>query len=169
MNMGSWFINMLLTGLENGEYKEELCGNWGIVRYPHPTGTKEGTTLGTITGLAVCASSEIKDTAWDFIKFAGSEEGAEILAKTGTIPAIMSKRVVDILTGLKGFPGDEMSREALTSTQIYLEAPYDDRISEINAILDEYHKDIMNGSISIDAGIQKMNEETAGQRRDREH
>lgn len=159
MNMGSWYINILLAGLESGEYEEELCGNWGIVRYPHPEGVEAGTTLGTITGLAIPASSEKKEEAWDFIKFAASERGAAIIAETGTIPAIMSEKVIEILTGLEGFPQDEASREALTTARIYLEAPYDSRISEINTILDEYHKNIMDGSITIDAGIQKMNEE----------
>lgn len=166
MNMGSWYINTLLAGLESGEYEKELCGNWGIVRYPHPEGVEAGTTLGTITGLAIPSTSEKKEEAWDFIKFAGSEEGAEILAETGTIPAIMTEKVIEILTGLDGFPKDEASREALTVCRIYLEAPCDSRISEINTILDEYHKDIMDGSISIDDGIQKMNEEIAWQEGD---
>ena len=73
----------------------------------------------------------------------------------------MTEKVIEILTGLEGFPKDEASREALTTYRIYLEAPCDSRISEINTILDEYHKDIMDGSISIDDGIQKMNEEIA--------
>lgn len=161
MNMGSWYINTLLSGLESGAYEKSRCQNWGIVHYPHPEGTKAGTTLGAITGLAISTASEQKDEAWEFIKFAASEKGAEIIARTGTIPAVMSEKVIEILTGLEGFPKDAASREALTTAKIYLEAPYDSRISEINTILDEYHKDIMDGSISIDAGIQKMNEEIA--------
>ena len=118
-----------------------------------------GTTLGQVTGLSIPISSENKDAAWDFIKFAGSEEGAEVIAKTGTFPAIISDEVIDIITGLDGFPQDEDSKEALKTAQIYLEAPYDENISQINTILDTYHKDIMNGDISIDEGIAKMNEE----------
>jgi len=159
MNMGSWYINTLLAGLETGDYRKDLCGDWGIVRYPHPEGVEAGTTLGVVTGLAIPSGSKQKEEAWDFIKFAASEQGARIIAETGTLPAIMSEEVIDILTGLEGFPQDQESREALTTGRVYPEAPYDSRISEINTILDEYHKDIMDGSISIDAGIQKMNEE----------
>lgn len=159
MNMGTWYITTLISSLASGEYDEGLCGNWGLAKYPHPDGVEEGTTLGQITGLAIPTSSQNKDAAWDFIKYAGSEEGAEVIAKTGAFPAIMSDEVVDIISNLEGFPSDEASKEALKTSSVYLEAPYDENISEINTILDTYHKDIMNGDISIEDGIQKMNEE----------
>ena len=159
MNMGSWYIATLISNLANGEYDKALCGNWGIVRYPHPEGVEEGTTLGTITGLAISSRSEHKDAAWDFIKFAGSEEGAKALAKTGTFPAIMNDEIAEILTGVDGFPGDKNSKEAIKVKKIYLEAPYEKDISKLNTILDLYHKEIMNGAVSVDEGIRKMNEE----------
>lgn len=161
MNIGSWFVTTLMSNLESGEYDKDLCGNWGIVKYPHPEGVEAGTTIGTITGLAVTETSEHKDAAWDFLKFATGEEGAEIVAETGLFPAVMSDSVIDIISGLDGFPQDEASKEALHTTKVYLEAPYDKNIAEINTILDTYHKDIMNRDISVDEGIQKMNEEVS--------
>lgn len=159
LNMGTWYISTLIPSLASGEYDKDLCGNWGIVKYPHPEGVEPGTTLGQVTGLAIPTASENKDAAWDFIKFASSEEGAQVIAETGAFPAIMSDEVVNTITSLEGFPQDEASKEALKTTKVYLEAPYDKNIAEINTILDTYHKDIMNGDISIDEGIQKMNEE----------
>ena len=161
LNMGSWFIPTLMTNLESGEYDSSLCGNWGIVKYPHPDGVAAGTTLGTITALSIPTASSQKDQAWDFIKFASGEEGAEVLADIGQFPAIMNDAVVDKISSLDGFPTDENSKEALKTSQIYLEAPYSENVSEINTILDTYHKDIMNGDISIDEGIQKMNDEVS--------
>ncbi len=161
MNMGSWYMATLMSSLESGEYDSELCGNWGMVKYPHPEGVEAGTTLGTITGLSIPTSSENKDLAWEFIKFASGEEGAAVMASTGNFPAIMTDEVVDIITSLDGFPEDEASKEALTTATIYLEAPYDENISEINTILDTYHKDIMNGDTSIENGVAKMNEEVS--------
>ena len=161
MNMGTWYITTLISSLATGEYDKELVGDWGLVKYPHPDGVKAGTTLGTVTGLAIPTSSKNKDTAWDFIKFAGSEEGAKILASLGNFPAIMTDEVINTLTSLDGFPQDEESKEALKTVQIYLEAPYADNISEINTILDTYHKDIMNGDTSIDDGVEKMNKEVS--------
>ena len=51
MNMGSWFIATMMSNLKSGEYDSSLCGNWGIVKYPHAEGVEPGSTLGTITGL----------------------------------------------------------------------------------------------------------------------
>lgn len=159
MNMGSWYISTLISELAAGNYDSELVGDWGIVKYPHPEGVEAGTTLGTITGLAIPSSSENKDAAWDFLKFACGEEGAKVVASTGTFPAILNDDVVNEIANMEGFPQDENSKEALKTAQLYLEAPYDQHITEINTVLDTYHKDIMNGDISIDDGIAKMNEE----------
>ncbi len=159
MNMGTWYITTIISSLASGEYDSDLVGNWGMVKYPHPEGVEAGTTLGTVTGLAIPTSSDNKDAAWDFIQFAGSEEGAMVLASVGNFPAIMSDEVIETLTSIDGFPQDEASKEALKTVQVYLEAPYADNISQINTILDTYHKDIMNGDISIDEGIEKMNKE----------
>ena len=161
LNMGSWYVTTLIDSLKSGEYDASLCGNWGIAKYPHPEGVEAGTTLGTITALSIPTVSDQKDAAWDFIKYACSEEGAEVIASTGTFPAIMNDEVVEQIASLEGFPSDDASKEALKTSQIYLEAPYDKNISEINTILDTYHKDIMNGDTSIDEGISKMNEEVS--------
>lgn len=159
MNMGSWYIATLISELKEGNYDSALCGDWGIVKYPHPEGVEAGTTLGTITALSIPTATENKDEAWDFIKFVCGEEGAKIIASTGNFPAIMNDDVIDEIASLEGFPQDDASKEALKTVQLYLEAPYSDQISEINTILDTYHKDIMNGDTSIDDGIAKMNEE----------
>ena len=37
--------------------------NFGIVKYPHPDGAPAGSTLGTVTSLAVNANSEKKEAA----------------------------------------------------------------------------------------------------------
>lgn len=161
MNMGTWYISTLIPSLASVEYDKELCGNWGIVKYPHPEGVEAGTTLGQLTSLAIPTVSDQKDEAWDFIKFAGGEEGAAAVAATGAFPAIMSDEVINEIASMDGFPTDEASKEALQTSTVYLEAPYDPNVAEINTILDTYHKDIMNGDISIDEGIQKMNEEVS--------
>ena len=42
---------------------------------------------------------------------------------------------------------------------LILEVPYAENVSEINDILDTYHKSIMNREMTIDEGIAAMNEE----------
>ena len=101
MNMGSWYVSTLITELANGEYDSELCGNWGIAKYPHPEGAEEGATIGSLTGLAIPTSSENKDAAWDFIKFACGEEGAKIVAATGSFPALLNDETADVIASLQ--------------------------------------------------------------------
>lgn len=161
MNMGSWFISTLMSSLETGDYDAELCGNWGLVKYPHAEGVEPGSTLGTITGLSVTSVSDQKQEAFDFINWVSGPEGAAVMARTGNFPAISTEKVKSIIAGLEGFPQDEASIEALEVSNLYLEVPYAENVSEINAILDTYHQMIMSGELSIEEGIKAMNEDVA--------
>lgn len=156
LNMGSWFIPTQIEKVKSGESQ---ATNWGIVKYPHPEGVPAGTTLGTITSVAVNAASSKQAAAIDFAKFVGGEQGAEIIAKTGTFPAIKSDAVLDELAAMDGFPTDENSKEALKTTQVYLEMPMHDKAADIETILNEAHDGIMTGAMSVDEGIEKMNTE----------
>lgn len=159
MNMGSWFISTLMSNIASGEYDADLCGNWGMVKYPHAEGVEPGSTLGTITGISVTSASTQKDAAWDFVNFVSGADGALVMAQTGNFPAIMTDEVADVITSLEGFPTDEASKEALNVSNLYLEVPYGENVSEINNILDTYHTAIMNREVTIDEGIASMNEE----------
>lgn len=159
LNMGSWFIATMISNLQSGEYDSSLCGNWGIVKYPHAEGVEAGSTLGTITGLSVTAASDTPDAAWEFVKWVSGEEGAAVMASSGNFPAIMTDEVKDMIAGLEGFPTDPESKEALSVSNLYLEVPYGEKVSEINSVLDSYHGSIMTGEMTIEDGINKMNEE----------
>ena len=159
MNMGSWYISTLISKLQSGEYLKEDCGNWGMAKYPHAEGVEAGSTLGTITGIAITTGASDKDAAWDFVSFVSGTEGAQIMAQTGNFPAIMTDEAMELIAGLEGFPADEQSKEALKVSNLYLEVPYHESVSEVNNILDTYHASIMSGEMSIDDGIAAMNEE----------
>ncbi len=159
LNMGSWFISTMITKLQSGEYDSSLCGNWGIATYPHAEGVEPGATIGTVTGISVTSASDHKQEAFDFVAWISGEEGSKVMAQTGNFPALMTDDVIDIITGLDGYPTDEASKEALKTTAVYMEVPYDENASAITDILDTYHKSIMNREMSIDDGIAAMNEE----------
>ncbi len=162
LNMGSWYVATMIASLESGEYDADLCGNWGIVKYPHAEGVEPGSTLGTITGLSVTTASDTPDAAWEFVKWVCGEEGAAVMAETGNFPAIMTEEAMSLITGLEGFPTDDASKEALNVSNLYLEVPYAENVSEINSALDSYHGSIMSGEMSIDEGIAAMNEAVKG-------
>ena len=157
MNMGSWFIPTLIEKIKTGEYGPEVA-NWGIVKYPHAEGVEPGSTLATITCLSIPTSAPHKDLAWDFVKFVCGTEGAEVVAETGTIPAITTDEVVAAISGMEGFPADDASAEALKTANTYLEMPVHAKSSEIETVLNEGHDNIMTEGSSIDEGIEEMNE-----------
>ena len=148
----------MISNLKSGEYDSSLCGNWGIVKYPHADGVPAGSTLGTITGISVTTATDTPDAAWDFVKWVSGEEGAAVMASTGNFPAIMTDEALGLITGLDGFPTDDASKEALNVSNLYLEVPYAENVSEINSAMDSYHGSIMSGEMSIDEGIKAMNE-----------
>lgn len=157
MNMGSWFIPTLIEKIKTGEYGEEVA-NWGIVKYPHAEGVEPGSTLATITCLSVPAAAPHKDLAWEFVKFVCGPDGAEVVANTGTIPAITTDAVVEAISGLEGFPTDDASAEALKTANTYLEMPVHEKSSEIETVLNEAHDNIMTEGVTIDEGIAEMTE-----------
>lgn len=159
MNMGSWYIATLISNLQSGEYSADSCGNWGIVKYPHAEGVEAGSTLGTITGLAITTATDTPDAAWDFVNWVSGEDGAAVIASSGNFPAIMTDEVKDMIAGLEGFPTDAESKEALSVSNLYLEVPYAEKVSEINSVLDSYHGSIMTGEKTVDEGIAAMNTE----------
>ncbi|OME74550.1 ABC transporter substrate-binding protein [Paenibacillus odorifer] len=154
MNMGSWFIATQIEKVKSGESQST---NWGIVKYPHPDGVEAGTTLGTITSLAVNQKSKNKEAALDFMNFVTGEEGATVIASTGTIPAIKNDEVISSITSIDGFPTDENSKAALTTVQTYLEMPMHEKSADIEVILNESHDNIMTKNASIDEGLKDMN------------
>jgi multiple sugar transport system substrate-binding protein len=155
LNMGSWFIASQIDKVKSGE---SLAKNWGIVKYPHPDGVPAGTTLGTVTTLAVNRNAKNKTEALDFIKFVTSPEGAVILAKTGNFPALMNEETITISSSVTGFPSDANSKEALNVKQAYLEMPVHEKTADIELILNEVHDNIMTKNSTIQQGIQEMNE-----------
>ncbi|WP_370675155.1 sugar ABC transporter substrate-binding protein [Pleomorphomonas sp. PLEO] len=152
--MGTWFAATQITKVKSGESKSV---NWGIVKYPHPDGVKAGTTIATITSLAVNKQSSHKETALDFLKFVTGPEGATIVASTGTIPAVRDAKVIDTITSIEGFPKDENSKAALTIEKGYLEMPVHPKAPQIEVALNRVHDSIMTKNETVEEGIAEMN------------
>lgn len=156
MNMGSWFIPTLIEKIKDGE--GAAAANWGIVKYPHAEGVEPGSTLATITALAIPTSAPNKDVAWDFVKFVSGAEGAEIMAGTGNTPAMSNDAINAKIAEMDGFPTDPESKEALTAANAYLEMPANEKSSEIETVLNEQHDNIMNEISTVDEAIKAMDE-----------
>jgi multiple sugar transport system substrate-binding protein len=155
LNMGTWFIATQIAKVKDGE---STAKNWGLAKYPHPDGIAAGTTLGTITGIGVNRNSKNKAAALEFMQFVSGPEGAAILAKTGTIPAIMNQEVINTISSTPGFPTDANSKAALSVTKTYLEMPLHEKSADIEVVLNECHDGIMTKNTTVSAGITQMNE-----------
>jgi len=148
--MGSWFIGSLITAKNEGE----IDFNWGVAKYPHPTGVAAGTTAGTLTSLAINTNSQNKDAAWDFIKFYSGPEGAKVLAATGNLPAVRNTEILDVFSALEGVPPE--ANEALQTAAVRLELPMHPKVGAVEQILNEEHELIMTNSVSVDEGLAEM-------------
>lgn len=158
--MGSWFIGTLIQDAKAGNFDFK----WGVTRIPHPDGVAAGHTVGGVTPVGINAKSDVPDTAWEFVKFAAGEEGAQILADNGIFPAVESDSVTDTLAAVEGFPAD--GKAALTTTGFVFDRPLDAKMAAVRKVIEEEHDLIMIGEEDIDTGIANMNKRAKEARED---
>ena len=102
MPMGTWFIPTMMQSQATGETNF----NWGFATIPHPEGVKAGATVGALTPIAIGANTDVPDLAWEFVKFATSEENAKTLAKNGVLTGIQTEESLDIIASADNFPSE---------------------------------------------------------------
>lgn len=150
--MGTWFSSMMIAKKDAGETDV----NWGIATLPHPDGVPAGSTVGSTTPMGINANSEYKDEAWEFIKYACGEEGANSLIARGQMPAYQDENTLNDLAALEGMP--EGSAEAMKTTSIVLDRPIDSASAEVNQMLSEEHSLIMIKEKPIDDVLKEMSD-----------
>ncbi|MDR2184029.1 MAG: extracellular solute-binding protein [Clostridiales bacterium] len=148
VNMGTWFIGTAL----------EQDFRWGLAAYPVPGAAYHGNTMGQVTQLAIPRTANHPEEAMAFIAFVAGEQGAEILASVGQFPAFMTDAALDTILAVEGFPQDETTRGAMRPSNIFLEMPMHELAAEINAIRNEAHTEIMDRTMTIQQGIDMMNQ-----------
>ena len=155
MPMGYWYVATLIDNIKSGEYN---VSDWGITAVPHKEDVKAGSTFGNLTGVMINKASKNPDAAWDYVAWLCGEEGSKVTAGTGNRPAWVSEGVAEVMASVDGFPADEASKACLLPAYVAVEIPGDPNASAINTILNEEHSMIMNDEISIEEGIEEMNE-----------
>ena len=157
MPMGTYFIATMMQAIADGE-----CDfNWGIATIPHPDDVEAGYTVGSITPIAISAYTDAQDLAWDFVKFAASEEAADILAQNGVFAGIQTDESLDIIASAENFPEGDSSKEALKYINFVFDRPLDPQIEEIRVPLDEVYEMVMIGEYTLDEGIAELNRRVA--------
>ncbi|SHO52130.1 ABC transporter substrate-binding protein [Anaerocolumna xylanovorans] len=153
MPMGTWFCSTLIDKIKAGE----STVNWGMAVLPHPEGVEAGWTVGSVTPIAINASSKKQEAAWKFVDFVTSEEGALIQAQAGLVPSRISTDSMSFVAEAEGMPDNAL--EILTAVKkITLDRPIEEKTAEVNQMLGEVHSLIMLGEYSIDQGLAEMSE-----------
>jgi len=154
MPMGYWYVSTLI-----GYNNDGTCNfNWGITAVPHAEGVAAGSSFGNLTGVMMNKKAENKDAAWTYISWLCGVEGSKATASTGTRPAWVSEDVASAMSTVAGFPTDEASKAALLPTYVAVEWPVVDNLSDIKPIVEETHTLIMTGELSVEEGIEEMND-----------
>ena len=157
MPMGTYFIATMMQAIADGE-----CDfNWGIATIPHPDDVEAGYTVGSITPIAISAYTDAQDLAWDFVKFAASEEAADILAQNGVFAGIQTEESLNTIASAENFPEGDSSKEALKYINFVFDRPLDPQIEEIRVPLDEVYEMVMIGEYTLDEGIAELNRRVA--------
>lgn len=157
MPMGTWFIATMMQSQSSGETNF----NWGIARIPHPSNTETGYTVGALTPIAISAFTDEPELSWDFVKFATSEEAAELLAAEGVFTGIQTEESLKAIASAEYFPEGESNVEALSYDHYSFDRPLDPKIEEIRTVLNEVHEMIMIHSYSVEEGIKELQERVA--------
>jgi multiple sugar transport system substrate-binding protein len=157
MPMGSWFIATMIQS----QASDETSFNWGIARIPHPADTEAGYTVGALTPVGISAYTDEPDLSWDFVKFATSEEAANILAEQGVFTGIQTEESLKTIASAQFFPEGDSNVEALTYTHYIFDRPLDPKITEIKTVLEEVHEMIMIKQYTVDQGIEELNKRVA--------
>lgn len=157
MPMGTWFIAAMLQSRAS----DETSFNWGIARIPHPADTGAGYTVGALTPVGISAYTDEPDLSWDFVKFATSEEAADILARQGVFTGIQTEKSLKTIASAPFFPEGASNLEALSYTHYIFDRPLDPQITEIKKVLEEVHEMIMIKQYTVDQGIEELNKRVA--------
>ena len=154
MLMGSWYAATLIAQVKSGDADNF---SWGIAPAPQYSSSTTGdpVTFGDPTGLGINAKIEnAKITAAkEFLDFAGSQGAAIKLASIGITPAYSSAAVTKTFFGVKGMPGDVLSKTTFSTHVTKPENPVSKNTEAIQSVLNDEHSSIMSGSTSVDHAI----------------
>ena len=159
MQIGTWYINMLL---ENVPKEDEgiTSFNWGVCSMPNNYGITTENVVGGITPVAIGAYSKHPAEAWAFLTYITGAEGAQILAKTGIVPAWAGQEVLDIFDHFRDDHPNapEGLSKYISGSNFIVEQPMDVNGKAIAAVCDELHSAIMTGSMPVEEAIAEYKE-----------
>ena len=155
MQMGTWFINMLLENVSDF--------NWGVCTLPNDIGMLGENSVGGVTPVSIGAYGEHPAEAWQFIKYICGEEGAKVLASTGIIPGYASDAIAEIYNSFpETYPNaPENLADYIICDKNVVEVNLNEHGKELDTITTEQHSAIMTKSVTVEEGVQQLKERAA--------
>ena len=127
---------------------------------PVPDGEEEYSAPCGMNFLSVSKTSKHPEEAYDFIKFACTYEGANIIAETGTLTAYSDDKVKE--TYLKAAnQSDDMLSKIVFSGNNVIEQKYDPNYTKVETILTEEMELYMIGEQDLDTTMKNFEERRA--------
>lgn len=167
MPMGTWFVATLIAQQASGDADDF---EWGIAPIPQNSASTTGldktpVTFGDPTGFGINANIDQSKVAAakKFLAFAAGEEGAQVLAKIGITPALLSDSVVETYFAVDGAPTDDLSKFAYSTHEVLPENPTSNKAAAIQGILNDMHSAIMSGSVSTADGLKEAQARVASE------
>jgi multiple sugar transport system substrate-binding protein len=131
--IGEWFPGMMLDAERDGRLGFDW-EDWGITRLPSDAPPDEYFSMGAPTFNHVHARSNKKDAAFKFIAWMGSAEGAEVVARYGFLPPLVTDGVRE---ELRAAVPDETSFRYFTEGPSVYPPHYNKYGSRIDVLLPE--------------------------------
>ena len=155
MQMGTWFINMLLENVSDF--------NWGVCTLPNDIGMLGENSVGGVTPVSIGAYGEHPAVAWQFIKYICGEAGAKVLASTGIIPGYASDAIAEIYNSFpETYPNaPENLADYIICDKNVVEVNLNEHGKELDTITTEQHSAIMTKSVTVEEGVQQLKERAA--------
>ena len=154
--MGTWFMGPLADQQASGDADKF---EWGVAALPQlsKSTTDAPVTYGDPTGFAVSANSPSAKmkAAKQFVAWAAGEEGAKVTAKTGSLPAYLSKAALDAFFAKSGLPADKQSREVIRKSVILQENPVGEATQVIQDELNMAQSSILSETKTTDDALAK--------------
>lgn len=167
LQMGTWFVATLIAQQASGDADDF---DWGIAPIPQLDDSTAGldntpVTFGDPTGFGINAAIDDSkvQAAKDFLAFAASEKGAEVLAGIGITPALLTDPVVETYFAVDGAPTDDLSKFAYSTHEVHPENPTSSKTAAIQGILNDMHTAIMSGSTPVDQAIKEAQDRVSNE------
>ena len=158
MPMGTWFVASLIAQQASGDSD---TFDWGFAPIPQFDESTTGmdqtpVTFGDPTGFGINAGidSGKQAAAKEFLEFASSEEGAEVVASLGITPALTSDAVAETYFAVDSAPTDEVSKFAWSTHDTKPENPTSAKTAAVQNVLLDLHTAVMSGSTSLDDAVK---------------